>query len=238
MGEVLYNGQWTLDVPMRGTLTTSVTVISGKASMGAMKNPISMQRAVHSPLLLTYALSSSIKYSRTIHLRFILPPDACSNRPKHGDEVCWTLAKPEGEWLPEEQTPTKQQEHITCALVQSGHADTSLLGQWYEHRVYSRDCDTSEPGIPVVRDQYPKDKWRGQITAYKFVQMQHISFRFGDQLRGSSGSLDGAGLRTMSPSLACFWRMLCSRSTRWMVPGTDVNEASCTAAIVIVKELN
>lgn len=58
---------------------------------------------------------------------------------------------------------------------------------------------------------------------HALTQAVDNSFRRGDQFRGSSGSLDGVGIRTMS---LCFprlrWRVstTCSRSTRVTVPGT------------------
>ena len=47
------------------------------------------------------------------------------------------------------------------------------------------------------------------------------NFRFDDQFRGSSGSSEGAGTRTISrwPLELCFASIVPSRSTRWTVPG-------------------
>jgi hypothetical protein len=40
--------------------TTSVTVISGSASMGAVKKPEMTLRAIHCPLVLAYGLDSNM----------------------------------------------------------------------------------------------------------------------------------------------------------------------------------
>jgi hypothetical protein len=68
---------------------------------------------------------------------------------------------------------------------------------------------------------------------YKFWHISARSLRRGVQLRGSLGSSDGAGSKTMSSSPPTAWRTRRLRwtSTRWIVPGIESDSG-------ILNELN
>jgi hypothetical protein len=65
-------------------------------------------------------------------------------------------------------------------------------------------------------------------------QIVDSSFRLGDQLRGSSGSLDGVGTRMMSELPLCFDRRTWCKSTKVTVPG--IAAGSMVGAIPMVAD--
>lgn len=66
--------------------------------------------------------------------------------------------------------------------------------------------------------------------------MVAINFLRGVQLRGSLGSSDGLGSSTMSPLPACRACIVCSKSTRWMVPGMAPSPAVVRAIVMGEEE--
>lgn len=69
--------------------------------------------------------------------------------------------------------------------------------------------------------EYTQDAARPVIVMNMHIDTVDKAFLRFDQLRGSSGSLEGAGTRTTSSRVppACLTVKVCCKSTRWTVPG-------------------
>lgn len=69
------------------------------------------------------------------------------------------------------------------------------------------------------------------------MQAVDNNLRWGVQLRGSSGSSEGVGTRTMSRCPPSAWRacMVPSRSTRWTVPGMKSRSGGGVGLVLVVS---
>lgn len=115
-------------------------------------------------------------------------------------DVCQSLAILHRKWLPEKKSPSRQQEHIPRAFIDRADRQSGLLGQLGFHRVNNRTGNTSEQCISRI----PKHVSNGTIPdararTYTLTQTVDRSFLFELQFKGSSGSADGLGIRTISP---------------------------------------
>lgn len=103
----------------------------------------------------------------------------------------------QGEGLPEEETPTGGQEQIASSSIEVCHGEAGSSGEWHEDGVDDGALDAD--GESVTTKCVSGHIERAAEGAYVLTQIVDRALRRGDQFRGSLGSLDGVGTRTISP---------------------------------------
>lgn len=146
-------------------LTTSVTLISGSASIGAVKKPFRIHLASHWPLDLQYGLTGqNWTQQAVIEVSYPHITVACYRQhsftagrssdthhdAQHRNDIGNPLAILHGKRLPKQQPISRKQEQIPRSLIEGADGNARLFRQWDQDGVHDGARNSREESVSIA----------------------------------------------------------------------------------------